>query len=155
MQRLSVLHDVGGFCRPLEGWVTGIPQAAANTHAHIIRSDCISHAACLPRAGEPEHSRQAGKLVLGSASVTDAEGLPTAGALSAAISQGAAYPDPGSNPNPGSTDPTSELQGQPGPAYVQHGASWTGVWVGNGLVKCLNDSALPVLALCSKRWHDC
>ena len=97
-----------------------------------------------PRRGT-QRSRQAGKLILGSASVTDAEGLPTAGALSAAISQGAAYPDPGSNPNPGSTDPTSELQGQPGPAYVQHGASWTGVWVGNGLVSPSTTVRCPCL----------
>ena len=70
------------------------------------------------------------------------------GALSAAISQGAVYLDPGSDPNPGSTDPTSELLGQPGAAYVEHGASWSGVWIGNGLVKCLNDSALPANCLC-------
>ena len=104
---------------------------------------------CMPalRRG-PQRSRQAGKLTLGSAAVTDAKGLPTptAGALSAAISQGAAYPDPGTNPNPGATDPTSDL---PGAAHVEHGASWTGVWVGNGLVKCLNDSALPAPGLCS------
>ena len=106
-----------------------------------------------PRRGS-KRSRQAGKLILGSAALTDAEGLPTqsAGALSAAIAQGAAYPD--LNPNPGSTDPTSELQGQPGPAHVVHGASWTGVWVGNGLVKCLNDSALPALGLCLKNIYE-
>ena len=115
----------------------------------MIRPGRISPAACLPLHRGTKRSRQAGKLILGSTTVTDAEGLPTplAGALSAAISQGAAYPDPGLNPNPGSTEPTSDLQGQPGPAHVVHGASWTGVWVGNGLVKCLNDSALPALGL--------
>ena len=116
-------------------------------------------------------SQVSSKLMLGSVTGTNTEGLfvssisaggqPLAasttqgqstsaasmagGALSAAISRGEPYPDPVSNR--GLSDLTIE---QPGAAYVEHGAgaNWTGVWIGNGLVKCLSDSALPACCLC-------